>query len=121
MDLSSLSDEGLEAERAHMSGILDGFPTTMSMDEEMLASMPMLTGIKIVSGILCVLVSGQSSASITVRKASPGMHASFAIRCLEVTCMLALSACASPAAASCAFMCCVHLQIQGATAMQRDF
>ena len=45
MDLSSLSDEGLEAERAHMSGILDGFPTTMSMDEEMLAGMPMLTGI----------------------------------------------------------------------------
>ena len=46
MDMSSLSDEGLEAERAHMSGILDGFPTTMSIDEEMLAGMPILTGIR---------------------------------------------------------------------------
>ena len=46
MDLSSLSDEGLEAERTHMSGVLAGFPTTMSMDEEMLADMPMLTGIR---------------------------------------------------------------------------
>ena len=46
MDMSSLSDEGLEAERAHMSGILNDFPTTMSIDEEMLAGMPMLTGIR---------------------------------------------------------------------------
>ena len=44
MDMSGLSDEGLQMEHEHMSGILDGFPTTMSMDEEVLASMPVSTG-----------------------------------------------------------------------------
>ena len=44
MDMSGLSDEGLQMEHQHMSGILDGFPTTMSMDEELLASTPVSTG-----------------------------------------------------------------------------
>ena len=44
MDMSGLSDEGLQMEHEHMSGILDGFPTTMSMDEEVLASTPVSTG-----------------------------------------------------------------------------
>jgi hypothetical protein len=44
MDMSGLSDERLQMEREHMSSILDGFPTTMSMDEEVLASMPVSTG-----------------------------------------------------------------------------
>lgn len=44
MDLSGLSDEGLQMEREHMSSVLAGFPTTMSMDEETLAAMPALTG-----------------------------------------------------------------------------
>ena len=44
MDLSRLSDEVLQLEREHMSGVLEGFPTTMSMDEETLAAMPETTG-----------------------------------------------------------------------------
>ena len=62
MDLSRLSDEGLQLEREHMSSVLEGFPTTMSMDEETLAAMPETTGAQSITQsaalghlILCML------------------------------------------------------------------